>query len=109
LLIVALLALAVRGGFVAARYEQLSADPDGYRAIAQELRTTGTFARRYEERPAFPTAYRPSLYPLLLAAVGTGRFAIASLHVVLGTATVVGTFLLARRLGLTRGAWEAAL
>jgi 4-amino-4-deoxy-L-arabinose transferase-like glycosyltransferase len=101
LVLVGLLALVVRGGAIVARFDQLAADPDGYRAIATELRTTGRFARRDGDGPAFATAYRPPLYPLLLATVGSGdevpSSQVAVLHTLLGVATALLTYLLACR------------
>src|SRR4051812_20948391 len=109
LTVVLLAALAIRGGAMALRSGELARDPDGYRAVAEQLRTIGRLARSDSGGPAFPTAQRPPLYPLLLAAVGSDPLRVAILHVLVGTATVVGTFLLARRLEMQRSAWAAAL
>ncbi len=98
LLIVALL---VRGGFLLATPHALESDPDGYRALAQNLVERGIFG--YGETP---TAYRPPLYPLILTplvALGDGSTAaIGILHVVLGVATVGLAYRLANLWGLER-------
>ncbi len=96
LLIVAAL---VRIGALFVTPDALSADPDGYRGIAENMLEHGVFGHGQ-----IPTAYRPPAYPLLLvpcAALGRHmRFAIDALHVVLGLATVTLTFVLARRAGM---------
>ncbi len=99
-----LLAIAaiLRIGVLAAMPDALSADPDGYRRLAQNVLEHGVFGQG-----AVSTAYRPPAYPLLLVpsvALGTGsQFGIGALHVVLGVATVGLTFVLARRAGLSDG------
>jgi hypothetical protein len=84
---VLLLALLIRGGFLLAAPGAFEADTDGYRHLAENLVRHGTFGAG-----GVPTAYRPPLYPLLLAgcvALGDyGRLAIGLLHLVLGVATV---------------------
>ena len=98
--------VAVRGG-VLLMPTALEADPDGYRAIAGNLLEHGTFGHG-----EIPTAYRPPLYPLLLApllALGPlGRGAIGLLHLGLGLATVWLAWGLAARWGLGRRAALAA-
>lgn len=100
--------LAIRGGFLAARYERLAADPDGYRALAANVLACGVFGHG-----EVPTAYRPPLYPLLvagcLASAADARWAIAACHLVLGLMTVLLAAWLGRRWGLGRFAWLAAL
>jgi hypothetical protein len=98
------IAIVVRGGVFVAVPGLPVGDPDGYRRLAANLVAHGTFGEG--ERP---TAYRPPLYPLLLApcvALGPGweRTAIATLHVLLGVATVWLTWRLAVRCGLGRWA-----
>jgi 4-amino-4-deoxy-L-arabinose transferase-like glycosyltransferase len=104
----ALFALVVRGGFLAARFNQLAADPDGYRALAANLLAHGVFGHG-----EVPTAYRPPLYPLVVAGCLTipvdARLMIAVCHLGLGVLTVVLTAWLARRWGLGRGAWLAGM
>ncbi len=107
--VVLLVALAVRGGVFFVAGDALHSDPDGYRALAENLVEFGVFGHEQQ-----PTAYRPPLYPLLLApcvAIGsdaTARAAIALLHVVLGVATTLLTLWLGVRWGLGRYAELAA-
>ena len=112
LLGVALIALLVRGLFLATSLAVLSGDPDGYRAMAIRLRATGEFTRVDSQGVPYATAYRPPLYPALLALVGNAtnvpNVSIAVLHTLLGAATVVLTFLLAQRLAMGRASWLAA-
>jgi hypothetical protein len=102
-----LLVLAVRIGVLLAP-GALVADPDGYRAVAENVRDCGTFGRG-----DVPTAYRPPLYPLMLVplvALGeNSRWAIAALHLAMGLATVGLTYDLGRRLGLGNASVLAAL
>ena len=86
-------------------------DPDGYLALARSL-VAGEGLRIN----GLPTAYRPPLYPILLApwvAVWDGPLlpnALAWLHLGLGALTVVLVADSARRWGLPRfGCWFAAL
>jgi hypothetical protein len=80
-------ALLLRGGILLWTPDSLRADPDGYRAIAENVRDCGTFGHEH-----IPTAYRPPLYPiLLLPCVACGpwtREAIGLVHLVLGVATI---------------------
>jgi 4-amino-4-deoxy-L-arabinose transferase-like glycosyltransferase len=91
-------ALVIRGGFLLATSDALKTDTDDYRRLAENLVRHGTFGLDH-----VPTAYRPPLYPLLLAgcvALGDySRVTIGLLHVLLGVATV----LLVWRLGATAG------
>jgi 4-amino-4-deoxy-L-arabinose transferase-like glycosyltransferase len=105
----ALAVVLIRAGVIGAMPAGLrGGDPDGYRALAENVWREGTFGR--EGRP---TAYRPPLYPLLIAPVaawGQGSFlALAALHVVLGAATVLLAADLGRRAGLGGAAWLAAV
>lgn len=92
-------ALVVRIGVIVIFFDDLQADPDGYRTIAESIAGEHTFG--YGETP---TAYRPPLYPMLLSAcvaVGTMMpWAIAACHVVLGVGTAVLVWRLAWRAGL---------
>lgn len=85
--LVLLLAVLVRGGVLVARYDHLAVDPDGYKALAHNVIEHGVFGREQT-----PSAYRPPLYPLLLAAGFSGPWAdetaIAVMHLMLGLATV---------------------
>ncbi len=80
-------ALVVRVGVLAVGPEPLERDPDGYRYLAENLLERGSYA--YEH---VPTAYRPPLYPLMLApCVVVGPWSnvlIGALHVALAVATV---------------------
>ncbi|MHB8953745.1 MAG: ArnT family glycosyltransferase [Pirellulaceae bacterium] len=105
-------AASVRVGAVTARWDHLSADPDAYRLIAENLAQRGVFSRAATDSPPLPTAFRPPLYPLVLTATAwQGRVtpgSVAIVHVVLGSLTVVGVLILGRRWGLGRWRWLAA-
>lgn len=91
------LALAARAGAAWVWRNNLDDDRDVYRALAAGL----VEGRGYSSPGTrVPTAYRPPLYPLLLAAAGGANslVAVAVLNVLLGTATVVATFAAARML-----------
>jgi hypothetical protein len=108
LITVVALTLVVRGGVLLLSPRALEDDPDGYRAVAENLLQHGTFGRG-----DVPTAYRPPLYPLVLAGCLTlgswARAAMGVVHVGLGLATVWLTLRLAERWGLGRWAFAAAL
>lgn len=108
LLWLAIATLAIRGGFLAARHDQFVADPDGYRALAVNVVAHGVFGHG-----GVPTAYRPPLYPLLIAGCLTTstdvRWAIGACHLALGLLTVLATVWLARHWGPARFAWLAGL
>lgn len=106
-----LLATAIlRSVVVLGMFRNFREDPDGYRNIAHHLVAHGVFARDADdEKNPTPTAYRPPLYPLLLAGISGGNdaipaTAIAIAHVVFGITTVALTWLLAWRLAL--GGWS---
>lgn len=104
-----LFTLAVRGGLLIARFDQLRADPDSYHLIAHNMVRFACFSvdnpadRRGEPEPS---AFRPPLYPVLLSNLAIGkdkiiyREAIALLHLAMGVATVWITWLIARTLQL---------
>lgn len=99
-----LLAVALRGAALGAAWPRLDLDPDGYRHLARSLMEYGTFGfvvEREGVQKLIPTAYRPPLYPLLLAAAGWSRgvdaASVAAVHLLLG----VGTVLLVYVLGLS--------
>jgi 4-amino-4-deoxy-L-arabinose transferase-like glycosyltransferase len=102
------LALVVRVGVLGLVPDSLATDPDGYCQLAENLVHHGVFGSGEK-----PTAYRPPLYPLLLApCVVFGRFAnlaVAALHLGLGLATVGLVYRLGRRWGLGHFALLAAL
>lgn len=105
----------IRGGVLWVAFDQLRDDPDAYGAIAQTLATTGTFGVVPNGADTVPTAYRPPLYPAVLAwihramiaTVGefqdpldggvaqVSRLAIAIFHWAVSLATVVATYFVA--------------
>lgn len=106
---VILLAALIRIGAAWHWSDHLDDDRDVYRAIA-----AGITAGRGFSSPGstVPTAYRPPLYPLLLAATGghSSTFVVAALNVLLGAATVAFVLCAARQLQLdTRAALLAGL
>ncbi len=107
ILAVAVCALLIRIALVVAMADSLNADPDAYRAIAENLRQNGVYGSA-----ASPTAFRPPLYPVLLAGLAVNGqvtpLAVGGLHVLCGVATVLLTFLLARQWRLGRWAFLAA-
>ena len=77
-------------------------DPDSYLPLSRSLAA----GRGLCFEDGKPTAYRPPLYPMVLAPIvgSLGRFAprgIAGLHLLLGLGAVALTFLTARRWGLS--------
>jgi hypothetical protein len=137
--VVLLVGVLIRGGMLLLTPTALETDPDGYRRLAENLVAHGTFGElrpaQLSPRPPAgegpgvraagtgtgsnpssnavvcePTAYRPPLYPLLLAGCLRidGRTAIGLLHVLLGVGTVALTLLLGRAWGLGRNAAAAA-
>jgi 4-amino-4-deoxy-L-arabinose transferase-like glycosyltransferase len=101
------LALVVCGAVLLLTPDALSADPDGYRAVAENLVAYGTFGSHEN-----PTAWRPPLYPCVLAgcllAGPWSRGAVALVHLALGLGTVWITYRLGKAWGLDRLAWVAA-
>ncbi len=96
-----LLAILIRGSALLTLQAHLDEDRDAYRAIAENLVTQGTYGlKSYNVRP---TAYRPPLYPLILAKVAgesleVSSDRVAALHLALGVAAVWLTWLVARQL-----------
>jgi hypothetical protein len=108
----------IRAAVLWAGWEQLDSDPDAYDAIAQTMARTGTFGLTAPDGSASPTAFRPPLYPAILAIphaaiiaasgqIGpppsaenafASRLAIAAIHGCMGLMTVVLTYLTALRL-----------
>ena len=82
-------------------------DPDNYRPLARSLaQGRGYRYRANPSAPARPTAYRPPLYPLLLAPIEAtwgdrADPAILALHLAFGLATAGLTVVAARRWGLS--------
>jgi 4-amino-4-deoxy-L-arabinose transferase-like glycosyltransferase len=105
------LACVVRGGWLWGSFHDLRADPDSYRQLAVSVLETGTFGYRVPSVTGAasmrPTAFRPPLYPLLLAGVGwldhVGLTSISVLHFVMGAGTAVLVWFLGRRWQL--GGW----
>lgn len=117
--ILVIIAAIVRGGVLWMAFGQLHDDPDAYDAIARTLATTGTFAVVAAGDDTVPTAYRPPLYPAILAVIHrvshspiiateedlqdplfggktpVSRTAIAVLHWAMSLATVVITYFVA--------------
>jgi len=109
LVAVLLAALSLRAAVLGALSENLSDDRDAYRGIAESLVEGTGFSH---PGTTAETAYRPPLYPLLVAAIfkaGGGDVALAATHAWLGTLTVLLTYLIGRRLGLGRAAFSAAV
>lgn len=107
-------AAVVRIAVALAGLEQLTADPDSYRQLAETFARTGIYGRPDPTDGAiYPTAYRPPLYPLLLACfateTGVPRSWIAGLHVALGVGTVALVLRAGQRLRLGRRAAVAGL
>lgn len=113
---IALLAIAVRGVAVWFLADGLTHDTDGYRAVAQSLIEQGDMLR-----DGRPTAWRPPLYPLLLAkllwiaehlptedADQAFVFLVGLTQVVCGALTVLLVARLGWRLGLGRWSLLAA-
>lgn len=107
-------ALLVRSAALMVLAPGLQKDVDGYRHLAVTLRTTGVFGwqSNRETRP-HPTAFRPPLYPLVLAATVHGGqlppWPVAILHLALGLATVGLSIAVGRWWGLGRWSWLTGL
>jgi hypothetical protein len=118
-------ALLVRSGFLLVAFHHLSADPDGYHRLAENLVNRGTLGdevpivRQNAEgdwrvtREFLPTAFRPPLYPCLLAIPVQSRLnfslAVALLHLALGLLTVWLTVKIGMQLGLGQAAFLAGV
>lgn len=95
------LSLLVRVTVLVLLRDNLQSDPDAYRVLAISLHERAEFSLT----PGWPTAFRPPLYPLLLAPLvdgsGLSIVRVAGLHLTLGIFTILGTGLLARTWGLS--------
>jgi len=104
------LALALRTGAVLVRWERLSADPDAYRLIAENVAQRGAYSRSAADLPAAPTAFRPPVYPLLLATAARHKVVtpatVAVIHIATGTLTVLLVWILGQHWGL---GWRSGL
>lgn len=96
-------ALLVRGGFLLVQHDHLRDDEDGYQNVAEVLRKTGTLGYGLTVDPAHlsPSAHRPPLYPIMLAAVASTEGGISVvrmglLNLTLGMATILCVWLLGR-------------
>ena len=108
-ILLVLLTLTVRGAVAWQQFDSLRNDRDNYRRLAAGL-AAGEGLVHPEHGGA--TAYRPPLYPLILASVarvGGGDLGLFLLHLVLGLSTVLMTWQLGSKLELGHGAWWAAL
>ena len=121
--IVLVVAGIVRAATLGIGWSQFAADPDAYDAIARTLARSGTIGLSHGRDEVSPTAFRPPLYPAILAVIHrriiaseesfadprmaeaaeattetVRRSAIAGLHWVLGMLTVALTYLVAKKL-----------
>ncbi len=102
--VIVVLSIIARGAFLVPVLNSGKLDdPDNYLPLARSLAEGRGFAL-----DGHPTAYRPPLYPLILAPfaamLGDRVFwGVAALHLVLGGMTVLLTALAARRWGLSWG------
>ena len=108
--LVLVLALAIRGVVGYAQLDNFAQDPDSYRLLARNILQLQSFTL---EDPVEPTAFRPPLYPLLLAVSSkSGEISptdVLVLHVALGVITVGLTFFWTTQIGLARWRSLAAL
>ncbi|HVJ86301.1 MAG TPA: hypothetical protein VM452_11695 [Caulifigura sp.] len=106
-LLVVLIAIAARGAACIAFSKNLNDDRDVYLAIAQGIHAGRGFS---SPETTIPTAFRPPLYPLLLAPVSAPDQAAvrAVLHAALAAAMVLCVLWLARLSGLSPGRQLAA-
>lgn len=99
-----LIALAFRLTIQILTLPSLLADRDAYRRLAQTLYATGTFGVLDPQGHPVATAYRPPLYPWLLSwlqGFDSDLLPIAILHSILGACSVMLTYRIAFRLGLS--------
>ncbi|MCA9119586.1 MAG: hypothetical protein H6822_13765 [Planctomycetaceae bacterium] len=106
-LLVATCALLIRLAFIMTSADELRADPDAYRAIAENLRQNAIYGST-----SSPTAFRPPLYPVLLAVLAvSGKVTpalVAGVHLLFGVITVLLTFVLGHHWRLGRWSYAAA-
>ncbi len=112
------LSLVVRGWTLWSGQASLHDDPDAYARLAVNWSQSGVFGIDAADGSVAPTAYRPPLYPWLLswfvtstAGHGSGLSStyVAAFHLLLGLATVAGTWSIARDLRLRYPALPALL
>jgi len=102
-------ALVLRAGMLWQYGGGLAEDRDNYRHIAAQIVAGNGFV---DPVALTPTAYRPPLYPLFLAAIlacGGSNMAIGLAQLLLGMATVVFTVLCGQHLRLGRASFAAGL
>ncbi|WP_417385304.1 hypothetical protein [Gimesia sp.] len=114
LLLILLLAGVLRLAVVVLQSDQLQEDRDAYIAIARNLAAGNGFtsSRPEEGQELEPTAFRPPLYPCLLAAlyyVKAGALGVGLLQVQLGVLTVWFTWKTGLQLRMPVGALVAAV
>jgi 4-amino-4-deoxy-L-arabinose transferase-like glycosyltransferase len=104
-----LLAASLRGVVLWEFGGMLAEDRDNYRRIAGHIAAGAGFI---DPQTLLPTAYRPPLYPVLLAGVlrcGGGTMAIGVVQLLLGVATVALTVACGYKLKLGQGSLMAGL
>jgi hypothetical protein len=109
LIAILLLAVGLRAGVLWKLGGHLAEDRDNYRRIAASVAAGDGYV---DPDARTPTAYRPPLYPLLLAGVlycGGGELSIGVLQLLMGTATAGMTIVSGRRLGFNRASLLAGL
>lgn len=109
LLFVLLFTAILRGGLLWGMRDNLSEDRDAYREIAENLAVHRVYGLNDGVNPPRPTAYRPPLYPVILAKLaGEGLqvtpLRVAILHWLLGIGTVWLTWVVAGMLFRDAGA-----
>jgi 4-amino-4-deoxy-L-arabinose transferase-like glycosyltransferase len=137
-IIACLFAVGVRGTVLWLLATNLQQDQDGYAQLAENLRSFGIYGQvmpesiraviapsakhavesaqhdsETSETLTLPTAYRPPLYPLILTiCVVQGKlnlWAVAALHLALGVASALLTFLIGWRLNMGRASLLASI
>ncbi len=109
---VALGVLLIRGTCMLSLQHKLDLDVDQYRQLAETLRQDHVYGRQGAEK-VHPTAFRPPLYPLMLAGTspdGTvGNWQVIIVHLLMSIASAWIMILLARACGAGRACWLAGL
>lgn len=101
-------ALLLRVGVGVLLFENLADDRDAYLGIANTIVAGNGFSSPGSDQP---TAFRPPLYPIVIAAISPlgMQLGLAIAHVVLGVMTVILTMRLGQKLGLGRFSLLAGL
>lgn len=113
LLLILLLAGGLRLGLVISQSDQLQQDRDAYIAIAENLAAGNGFSSSNpaQETEIRPTAFRPPLYPCLLAVIyflKAGSIGVGVVQILLGVLTVWFTWKTGKRLQMGAAALLAA-